>query len=46
MKRKESNMKKTYTEPRLDLVNLGKDVIVTSGGGTPTCPNELDCSGD
>ena len=44
MKRKESNMKKTYTEPKLDLVNLGKDVIVTSSGGT--CPNELPCDGD
>ena len=40
-------MKKTYTEPKLDLVRLEADIITRSGhGGTAYCPNELDCDGD
>ena len=41
-------MKKTYTEPKLDLVRMDADVITSSSGhgGTPYCPNELDCDGD
>ena len=34
-------MKKTYTEPKLDLVRMDADVITSS-----YCPNELDCDGD